>query len=247
MFFTCSMQGEYRLTENAAESIKNIKQQLKEEFEKAGPGWVGAEEKIWSFGPRRCGPNILLNCIKGYNRPSVWQAFEKNISDTSRIADLDNSIVTGFQMATLAGPLCEEPMQGVCFIVEDWWYGDRVKPASQLADVTFSSSISKVNTSDNFESKVSCENLSEDFRTQTSLSNSVHSDCSNDSSHDRSGSVYVPGYESFQAQKSAYGPLSGQLISTMKEGCRQAFQAQPQRLMAAMYRCEIQATVEVLG
>lgn len=247
MFFTCSMQGEYRLTENAAESIKNIKQQLKEEFEKAGPGWVGAEEKIWSFGPRRCGPNILLNCIKGYNRPSVWQSFEKNISDTSRIADLDNSIVTGFQMATLAGPLCEEPMQGVCFIVEDWWYGDRVKPASQLADVTSSSSISKVNTSDNFESKVSCDNLSEDFRTQTSLSNSIHSDCSNDSSHDRCGSVYVPGYESFQAQKSAYGPLSGQLISTMKEGCRQAFQAQPQRLMAAMYRCEIQATVEVLG
>lgn len=44
-----------------------------------------------------------------------------------------------------------------------------------------------------------------------------------------------------------YGPVSGQLIATMKEVCRQAFQAQPQRLMAAMYTCEIIATADVLG
>lgn len=44
-----------------------------------------------------------------------------------------------------------------------------------------------------------------------------------------------------------YGPVSGQLIAAMKEACRHAFQAQPQRLMAAMYTCEIMATAEVLG
>lgn len=44
-----------------------------------------------------------------------------------------------------------------------------------------------------------------------------------------------------------YGPVSGQLIATMKEVCRHAFQAQPQRLMAAMYTCEIIATADVLG
>jgi len=32
----------------------------------------------------------------------------------------ENSFMNGFQIATLAGPLCEEPMMGVCFIVEDW-------------------------------------------------------------------------------------------------------------------------------
>lgn len=32
----------------------------------------------------------------------------------------ENSFVNGFQIATLAGPLCEEPMMGVCFVVEDW-------------------------------------------------------------------------------------------------------------------------------
>jgi len=51
----------------------------------------------------------------------------------------------------------------------------------------------------------------------------------------------------FRVQKQIYGPLSGQLISTSKEACRKAFQTQPQRLMAAMYTCTIQATAEVLG
>jgi len=32
----------------------------------------------------------------------------------------ENSFINGFQIATVAGPLCEEPMTGVCFIVEDW-------------------------------------------------------------------------------------------------------------------------------
>ncbi|KAG0411009.1 hypothetical protein HPB47_011881 [Ixodes persulcatus] len=43
-----------------------------------------------------------------------------------------------------------------------------------------------------------------------------------------------------------YGPLSGQIISAVKEGCRRAFQAQPQRLLCAMYSCSIQATSDAL-
>jgi len=41
--------------------------------------------------------------------------------------------------------------------------------------------------------------------------------------------------------------LSGQLMSCVKEGCRKAFQAHPQRLMWPMYSCVIQATTDVLG
>eukprot|EP01119_Soliformovum_irregulare_P017176 TRINITY_DN5056_c0_g1_i1.p1 TRINITY_DN5056_c0_g1~~TRINITY_DN5056_c0_g1_i1.p1 ORF type:complete len:1064 (-),score=378.08 TRINITY_DN5056_c0_g1_i1:194-2935(-) len=35
------------------------------------------------------------------------------------LQELNNSFITGFQLATAAGPLCEEPMAGVCFIVEE--------------------------------------------------------------------------------------------------------------------------------
>lgn len=36
-------------------------------------------------------------------------------------------------------------------------------------------------------------------------------------------------------------------MSAVKDGCRRSFQAQPQRLMAAMYSCNILANAEVLG
>ena len=44
-----------------------------------------------------------------------------------------------------------------------------------------------------------------------------------------------------------YGPLTGQIMSAVKDGCRRAFQTQPQRLMAAMYNCSIQVSGEVVG
>lgn len=36
-------------------------------------------------------------------------------------------------------------------------------------------------------------------------------------------------------------------MSAVKEGCRRAFQSQPQRLMAAMYKCSLQVSGEVVG
>ena len=31
------------------------------------------------------------------------------------LASLENALITGFSLAALAGPLCEEPLTGVCF------------------------------------------------------------------------------------------------------------------------------------
>lgn len=40
---------------------------------------------------------------------------------------------------------------------------------------------------------------------------------------------------------------SGMLISTVKEACRKAFSVGHKRLLAAMYTCDIQASMDVLG
>ena len=50
-----------------------------------------------------------------------------------------------------------------------------------------------------------------------------------------------------KTESAVYGPLSGQIVSLSKECCKKAFEAQPQRLMAAMYTCDIQAKAEILG
>uniref|UniRef100_A0A4W5PKP8 Elongation factor-like 1 n=1 Tax=Hucho hucho TaxID=62062 RepID=A0A4W5PKP8_9TELE len=166
-----------------------------------GRKWRNAVDRIWAFGPRRYGPNILLNSVEGYQRPSVWHCLEREKeggkAEASAIRDFDNSVVSGFQLATLSGPMCEEPLMGVCFSVERW-------------DMN--------------------------FPTQRTHLDSVTEEDSN--SLDASVEAGLV---------DCYGPFSGQLIAAVKEACRHAFQAKPQRLMAAMYTCEIMATAEVLG
>ena len=183
----------FRLNEATVETLLLLKQKLKEEFEKAGDEWEGMEEKIWSFGPRRCGPNILLNCVESYSRPTVWDVLESKKSD-AKIVEFDNSIVNGFQIATLSGPLCEEQMYGVCFVVEDWWFGDRNKQkALKLL-------IDQVENGDNVNGETSTSE-------QCVMNNAP-----------------ILGMDSISRQSSVFGPLTGQLISSMKEGCRRAFQ-----------------------
>jgi len=53
--------------------------------------------------------------------------------------------------------------------------------------------------------------------------------------------------DSLESANQPFGPYSGQIMSAVKEGCRKAFQCQPQRLMVAMYSCNIQVNSEVLG
>ncbi|XP_040563821.1 elongation factor-like GTPase 1 [Lepeophtheirus salmonis] len=131
--------------------------------------------RIWAFGPKKTPTNLLFNFLPEYEQIpfSVW---DRMISMESLHKNYVSSFLNGFQLASSAGPLCDEPMRGVGFIVSEW----------------------SINSSKDMES-------------------------------------------------SSYGPLSGQIISTVKEGCKSAFQAQPQRLMAGMYTCDIMVKAEVLG
>ncbi|XP_055844530.1 elongation factor-like GTPase 1 [Episyrphus balteatus] len=137
-------------------------------------------DRIWSIGPRKCGTNILLN-LTDYEPASFWLDDHNSTKSDSNAThdvrrDYDSSFVNGFQLTTAAGPLCDEPMQGVCFVVLEW----------------------SVDASDELNSK-------------------------------------------------SYGPFSGQVMSTAKEACKQAFCKQPQRLVTPMYSCNIVVNAEVLG
>ncbi|KAK7208351.1 P-loop containing nucleoside triphosphate hydrolase protein [Myxozyma melibiosi] len=96
-------------------SLEQFRAQLTEAFATADHArdvWEGAVEKICAFGPKFIGPNILLD-----NTPN---GFSKHIlsSTVSSRTPFHDSIVTAFQLATTAGPLCAEPMQGVAVLVE---------------------------------------------------------------------------------------------------------------------------------
>lgn len=194
------------------EEIRGLKAELEKHLQ--GRKWRNAVERIWAFGPRRYGPNILLNSVEGYPRSSVWHFLdiEQEKNEGTMLRDFDNSIGSGFQLATLSGPMCEEPLMGVCFSLEIW---DMKIPSQTAQKDSRDDSISQQSLEANNNE---CE-LREDSEVQSRRRDMA--DC--------------------------YGPFSGQLIASMKEACRYAFQAKPQRLMAAMYTCEIMATAEVLG
>lgn len=80
---------------------------------------IDAIDRLWSIGPKKCGNNILLNRTDFVHKP-FWPDVSVTYVDAFGRNDFENSFLNGFQLSTLAGPLCEEPMHGVCFIVEEW-------------------------------------------------------------------------------------------------------------------------------
>uniref|UniRef100_A0A2K6SA64 Elongation factor-like GTPase 1 n=1 Tax=Saimiri boliviensis boliviensis TaxID=39432 RepID=A0A2K6SA64_SAIBB len=200
------------------EKILEFKGKLEQHL--TGRRWRNIVDQIWSFGPRKCGPNILVNKSEDFQN-SVWTGpADKASKEASRYRDLGNSIVSGFQLATLSGPMCEEPLMGVCFVLEKWDLSKfEEQGASDLAKEGQEENGTRSGGNENQELQDGCSEALEKRTSQKG--DSPLTDC--------------------------YGPFSGQLIATMKEACRYALQVKPQRLMAAMYTCEIMATGDVLG
>ncbi|OCT86890.1 hypothetical protein XELAEV_18020580mg, partial [Xenopus laevis] len=230
-------EGSYNIQFNelAIERITTFKSNLQQHLQ--GRRWRNAVDQIWSFGPRRYGPNILLNRIEGYDRPSVWQCLDKGIRE-EKYRNFDNSIVSGFQLATLAGPMCEEPLMGVCFIVE------KLDLSRPLLPKDSGSQESEANTGtepEHSESGTTASLINDASKSATEETELIPKDENGgralEKSSKRKGDLLTD----------CYGAFSGQLIATMKEACRYAFQVKPQRLLAAMYTCEIMANAEVLG
>lgn len=192
-----------------------------------GRKWRNTVDQIWSFGPRKCGPNILVSRSEDFQN-SVWSGpAGRESKEASRFRDFGNSIVSGFQLATLSGPMCEEPLMGVCFVLEKWELnkcaeqGASDKQNQGQCDLTGEGQGKGKTCPIGHENQEQQDGCSEPFEETSQRGDSPVIDC--------------------------YGPFSGQLIATMKEACRYALQVKPQRLMAAMYTCDIMATSDVLG
>lgn len=109
-------------------------------------------DHIWTFGPKKCGTNILVN-LTDVKHPSVWHSFGvgKTIAHDSTTEkdgrnDLISAFINGYQLATLAGPLCEEPMQGVCFVIQEWQFDANGSENIVTISGMFNSSTRQINS-----------------------------------------------------------------------------------------------------
>ncbi|CAE5968273.1 unnamed protein product [Arabidopsis arenosa] len=108
--------------------------------EKCKTEWSKLLKRIWALGPREKGPNILFApdgkriredgsmLVRGSPHVSQRLGFTEDSTETPSEASetalytealtLESSIVSGFQLATASGPLCDEPMWGLAFTIE---------------------------------------------------------------------------------------------------------------------------------
>ncbi|RDW94730.1 p-loop containing nucleoside triphosphate hydrolase-27 [Coleophoma crateriformis] len=107
-------------------SLPEFKAQLQKAFESVKGQreiWANAVEKVAAFGPRRTGPNLLIDSTKegvcGRFLRDASEEIHQATSDTLQPRDFSDKISYAFQLATAQGPLCNEPVQGIAVFLEE--------------------------------------------------------------------------------------------------------------------------------
>ncbi|KAE8712773.1 Zinc finger C-x8-C-x5-C-x3-H type family protein, putative isoform 1 [Hibiscus syriacus] len=94
-----------------------------DQAEKCEGKWLKLLRRIWALGPGQFWE------LTGPDRPPVHGSTgQTGRSDPILITLLESSLMSGFQLATAAGPLCNEPMWGLAFVVEAY-----ISPSTVLA------------------------------------------------------------------------------------------------------------------
>lgn len=93
--------------------LVDFEQELSKKFEATkDENFANIVQNIVAFGPRRIGPNILVDSNDCLSR----RVFTNNCQRDRN--QFEENVITGFQMAMQKGPLVAEPMYGIAVFVE---------------------------------------------------------------------------------------------------------------------------------
>ena len=140
---------------------------------------------------------------------------DKNIP----INEFLNALKTGFELAIKNGPLCEENMYGVIFVLEfvEFKTKKQDKPKEKEKEKEKEE-----------ESKDKINNLPEEKKDE------------GEKTENKSNS-------NSKSQTGEYGPLIGQIIGSIKDCCRKAYLCAEPRLYEAYYLCIFQINQDLVG
>lgn len=114
------------VTSGRTMSAEELKNQLQKELD-VGKGrdvWKSVVDHVAGFGPRRTGPNLLIDATKDSILPRVFANAESKdslpvVGDVLHPNHLADKITYAYQLFLAQGPLCSEPIQGIAVFVED--------------------------------------------------------------------------------------------------------------------------------
>ncbi|OLN85705.1 Ribosome assembly protein 1 [Colletotrichum chlorophyti] len=115
------------LTAGKIMSLDDFKRQLQSSLESSRAGrehFKSAVDRIAAFGPRRTGPNLLIDATKDglltkLFSPAAGTERAPQADEALRPSHVADKIPYAFQLATAQGPLCHEPVQGIAVFIED--------------------------------------------------------------------------------------------------------------------------------
>ncbi|GAA5901984.1 GTPase RIA1 [Sporobolomyces salmoneus] len=225
---------------DAIEGVEVVKPEefwpkLEELLKKAGREWVGLADQIWAFGPRRVGPNILIDKTEGAPR-SLRRRLERQAALPSALA------TPGSALELPQTPT--DPSLGQEFSSTE-------QPGAELDMSTMKASLTEVDTSAEAMAVLpNVRELDENFDTAFQLSTNRGPLCA----EPVIGMAYFFERVTLNAEemeisqvRSKWSNARGQLISAGQEAFRNGLLDWSPRLQLAMYSCDIQATGEVLG
>lgn len=96
---------------NINKELLDIRSAVVEEMDESLEGVITGND-IWSMGPKKLSTCMLVNKSQ-YKHLDFW-------TSAAAAGLYDRAIINGFQTAVQAGPLCQEPMHGVCFVMLDF-------------------------------------------------------------------------------------------------------------------------------
>lgn len=91
--------------------LLEIQEMFSHELIKSMNGAITCDD-VWSLGPKKMSTCMLVN-KSNYKHLSF-------MSTGLASGQYDRSIINGFQTAVQSGPLCQEPMHGVCFVMQEF-------------------------------------------------------------------------------------------------------------------------------
>ncbi|CAH0564743.1 unnamed protein product [Brassicogethes aeneus] len=96
-------------------SIKHFKESLSSALVDTESIWRKLDDKIWSIGRNSQSINILVNNVSDFKH-SIFVSIENN----DKRLFFDQCIVNAFDTVCKAGPICDEPLMNVAFVIKDF-------------------------------------------------------------------------------------------------------------------------------
>jgi translation elongation factor EF-G len=157
--------------------------------------------------------------VKTEFKNSIEDELSLQIKEQFTINEFFIAVKSGCDFATTNGPLCEENMYGVIFIIEEINLKKMITTTTSTTDEVKKEALTS--NDDKLNSVIETEEIKEEYK----------------SAEDKS----------LSSRYNMFGPFLGQVIGTIKDCCRKAFLNGEPRLYEGMYLCTFQINNENIG